>query len=188
MPMAFGTRRPAILIPATADTWPEDRRRAVILHELAHVARYDCLTQIARVRGLHDVLVPSSGVVGCATSAHRARACVRRPRDRGGRSGSRVRRPSARDRVQPGQPPRAGPRGQHGASATARRSHAGRARRRRETEACQRCGCVRRGGRHRGRHCCFRWRRHARASSRRSDADDCAYVDRAVARPGVRRP
>ena len=45
MPMAFGTRRPAILIPAMADTWPEDRRRAVVLHELAHVARYDCLTQ-----------------------------------------------------------------------------------------------------------------------------------------------
>jgi beta-lactamase regulating signal transducer with metallopeptidase domain len=45
MPMAFGTRRPTILIPAMADTWPEDRRRAVILHELAHVARYDCLTQ-----------------------------------------------------------------------------------------------------------------------------------------------
>lgn len=45
MPMAFGTRRPAILIPAMADIWPEDRRRAVVLHELAHVARYDCLTQ-----------------------------------------------------------------------------------------------------------------------------------------------
>jgi beta-lactamase regulating signal transducer with metallopeptidase domain len=45
MPMAFGSRRPAILIPAVADLWPADRRRAVILHELAHVARYDCLTQ-----------------------------------------------------------------------------------------------------------------------------------------------
>jgi beta-lactamase regulating signal transducer with metallopeptidase domain len=45
MPMAFGTRRPAILIPAMADTWPDDRARAVVLHELAHVARYDCLTQ-----------------------------------------------------------------------------------------------------------------------------------------------
>ncbi|MGH9371254.1 MAG: M56 family metallopeptidase [Vicinamibacterales bacterium] len=45
MPMAFGTRHPAILVPAIADTWPDDRARAVILHELAHVARYDCLTQ-----------------------------------------------------------------------------------------------------------------------------------------------
>jgi len=45
MPMAFGTRHAAILIPATADAWPDDRARAVVLHELAHVARYDCLTQ-----------------------------------------------------------------------------------------------------------------------------------------------
>jgi beta-lactamase regulating signal transducer with metallopeptidase domain len=45
MPMAMGTWRPVILIPAVADTWPQGRARAVILHELAHVARYDCLTQ-----------------------------------------------------------------------------------------------------------------------------------------------
>ena len=45
MPMTFGIRRPSILIPAMADTWTGDRRRAVILHELAHIARRDCLTQ-----------------------------------------------------------------------------------------------------------------------------------------------
>ena len=45
MPMTFGTYAPAILIPAVAETWSHDRRRAVMLHELAHVARYDCLTQ-----------------------------------------------------------------------------------------------------------------------------------------------
>src|SRR4051812_24247975 len=44
VPLAFGTRQPAIVIPAIADTWDDDRRRAVLSHELAHVARLDCLT------------------------------------------------------------------------------------------------------------------------------------------------
>jgi beta-lactamase regulating signal transducer with metallopeptidase domain len=47
MPMVFGTRVPAIVLPAVADTWSQGRRRAVLRHELAHVARYDCLTQLA---------------------------------------------------------------------------------------------------------------------------------------------
>ena len=45
MPMAFGIRTSSILLPAIADTWARDRRRAVLLHELAHVARHDCLSQ-----------------------------------------------------------------------------------------------------------------------------------------------
>jgi beta-lactamase regulating signal transducer with metallopeptidase domain len=45
MPMAVGTHHPAIVIPSIAETWGADRRRAVILHELAHIARRDCLTQ-----------------------------------------------------------------------------------------------------------------------------------------------
>lgn len=46
MPMAAGIVRPTILVPEVADEWTEDRRRAVLLHELAHVSRHDCLTQL----------------------------------------------------------------------------------------------------------------------------------------------
>jgi len=45
MPLTFGTLAPTIVLPASADEWPDDRRRAVLLHELAHVARRDCLVQ-----------------------------------------------------------------------------------------------------------------------------------------------
>ena len=45
MPLTFGTLAPTIVLPASADEWTADRRRAVLLHELAHVARRDCLVQ-----------------------------------------------------------------------------------------------------------------------------------------------
>jgi beta-lactamase regulating signal transducer with metallopeptidase domain len=44
-PMALGIGSPAIVIPDTADAWTLERRRAVLLHELAHIERRDCLTQ-----------------------------------------------------------------------------------------------------------------------------------------------
>jgi beta-lactamase regulating signal transducer with metallopeptidase domain len=45
VPSAVGIRRSSIMVPAVAELWTHDRRRAVILHEMAHVARFDCLTQ-----------------------------------------------------------------------------------------------------------------------------------------------
>jgi TonB family protein len=46
MPMTFGVLHNAILLPADAAQWSEDRRRVVLLHELAHVRRGDTASHL----------------------------------------------------------------------------------------------------------------------------------------------
>lgn len=46
VPFVFGTFRPVVLLPAASALWPSSRLDAVLLHELAHVRRYDAVVQL----------------------------------------------------------------------------------------------------------------------------------------------
>jgi beta-lactamase regulating signal transducer with metallopeptidase domain len=43
VPVVCGVRRPRLLLPVDAHSWPDARRRAFLRHELEHVQRRDCL-------------------------------------------------------------------------------------------------------------------------------------------------
>jgi beta-lactamase regulating signal transducer with metallopeptidase domain len=76
MPMTWGIRRPAILLPADAAAWSTDRRRDVLLHELAHVKRHDFLIQlIAHVACAVYWFHPFVWIAATRLREERERAC-----------------------------------------------------------------------------------------------------------------
>ena len=46
IPVTWGVVYPAVLLPPESAEWPEARRRFVLVHEMAHVKRFDALTQL----------------------------------------------------------------------------------------------------------------------------------------------
>lgn len=76
MPVATGVFRPAVIMPADADTWRESRLRIVLLHELAHVKRRDCLTHLlAQTACALHWFNPLAWVAARRARTERERAC-----------------------------------------------------------------------------------------------------------------
>ena len=76
MPMVCGVWRPLIVMPHSATGWTDERRRVVVLHELAHVKRRDCLTQaLAHVVCAAYWFNPIVWLAARRLRAERERAC-----------------------------------------------------------------------------------------------------------------
>ena len=80
--MALGIGSPAIVIPDTADAWSAERRRAVLLHELAHIERRDCLTQTLASLTCAVYWIHPGAWWAAQASPGGTRTGVRRPRAR----------------------------------------------------------------------------------------------------------
>ncbi|MDQ2768709.1 MAG: hypothetical protein M3Y30_16330 [Gemmatimonadota bacterium] len=46
-PVTWGVLSPVIVLPSAAHSWTLDRKRVVVMHEMAHIARRDSATQLA---------------------------------------------------------------------------------------------------------------------------------------------
>lgn len=76
IPMTWGVFYPVILLPQDADSWTPERRVAVLLHELAHIHRFDALTQtVAQLAGAMFWVNPLVWIAARQMRTERERAC-----------------------------------------------------------------------------------------------------------------
>ncbi len=76
MPMTWGLWRTRLLLPEESTRWPSDQCRAVLLHELAHAKRWDCLTQlVAQIACALHWFNPLVWVAWRRMQTERERAC-----------------------------------------------------------------------------------------------------------------
>jgi HEAT repeat protein/beta-lactamase regulating signal transducer with metallopeptidase domain len=76
IPVACGLFAPTVLLPMDAAGWAPERRRVVLLHEIAHVARRDCLVQaLAQLGRAVHWFNPLAHLAVARLRAEQERAC-----------------------------------------------------------------------------------------------------------------
>jgi HEAT repeat protein len=76
VPMAWGIMNPWLVLPVGFEAWPAERRRVVVLHELAHLRRRDCLAQaLARLALALHWPNPLAWIATSRMTAEREQAC-----------------------------------------------------------------------------------------------------------------
>jgi beta-lactamase regulating signal transducer with metallopeptidase domain len=76
VPMTWGVFRPVVVLPGESAEWDEERRTVVLAHELAHVRRWDALTQwVAHVAVVVHWYNPLVWMAARRLREERERAC-----------------------------------------------------------------------------------------------------------------
>ena len=76
VPVTFGVVRPVVVLPEGADGWSAERARVVLLHELAHVRRRDCLVHLVAQGALAlHWMNPLAWLAAARLRIERERAC-----------------------------------------------------------------------------------------------------------------
>jgi beta-lactamase regulating signal transducer with metallopeptidase domain len=76
VPVTFGVVHPVVMLPEDADTWDAERARVVLLHELAHVRRRDCLVHlVAQCALAMHWMNPLAWLAAARLRIERERAC-----------------------------------------------------------------------------------------------------------------
>ena len=76
VPMSVGVFKSYVVLPVTADSWDEEKRRTVMVHEMAHIKRKDCLLHLlTQITGALYWLNPLVWVAAWQLRIERERAC-----------------------------------------------------------------------------------------------------------------